>query len=254
MEFIKKTNKKIGLSKFCQLRPKWCVTMDSATGIHNVCVCEILQIAKLSVDALPQDISYMQLLTKLLCNITNRDCMLHNCDDCTGEKNLGAYLDSLFNEAVECGEGYDEVCYHQWHKVEKGISLFEMMPSQEIISNIAISKIAKLSVDALPQDISYMQLLTKLLCNITNRDCMLHNCDDCTGEKNLGAYLDSLFNEAVECGEGYDEVCYHQWHKVEKGISLFEMMPSQEIISNIAEALKKLCPHHFIAKAQAAFL
>ena len=31
-------NVKIGLSKFCFLRPKWCVTADSS-GSHNVCVC-----------------------------------------------------------------------------------------------------------------------------------------------------------------------------------------------------------------------
>lgn len=35
-------NKKIGLSKFCSLRPKWCV-LAGASGTHLVCVCTIHQ-------------------------------------------------------------------------------------------------------------------------------------------------------------------------------------------------------------------
>ena len=41
---------KVGLSKFCKLRPKWCVTVSSS-GSHSVCVCEIHQNTKLMVDA-----------------------------------------------------------------------------------------------------------------------------------------------------------------------------------------------------------
>ena len=41
---------KIGVSKFCQLRPKWCVTVTSA-GTHSVCVCTNHQNPKLMVDA-----------------------------------------------------------------------------------------------------------------------------------------------------------------------------------------------------------
>ena len=43
LEFKKKhENAKVGLSKFCSLRPRWCVTVDSP-GAHSVCVCEIHQ-------------------------------------------------------------------------------------------------------------------------------------------------------------------------------------------------------------------
>ena len=40
---------KIGLSKFCELQPKWCVTISS--GTHSVCVCTVHQNTKLIVDA-----------------------------------------------------------------------------------------------------------------------------------------------------------------------------------------------------------
>jgi len=47
-ELFKKDNPeiKVGLSKFCELRPKWCILPTSA-GIHNVCVCQAHQNVKL---------------------------------------------------------------------------------------------------------------------------------------------------------------------------------------------------------------
>ena len=47
---------KIGLSKFCSLRPKWCVTVSSS-GTHSVCVCTIHQNTKLLVDAFSGNIN-----------------------------------------------------------------------------------------------------------------------------------------------------------------------------------------------------
>ena len=39
---------KIGFSKFCELRPKWCVTVNSS-GTHCVCVCTCHQMLNLCV-------------------------------------------------------------------------------------------------------------------------------------------------------------------------------------------------------------
>ena len=50
--FLNTTDHKIGISKFCQLRPKW-VTVDSSSGVHSVCVCRIHQNAKLLYAATP---------------------------------------------------------------------------------------------------------------------------------------------------------------------------------------------------------
>ena len=47
---------KIGLSKFCSLRPKWCVTVSSS-GTHSVCVCTIHHNTKLLVDAFSGNIN-----------------------------------------------------------------------------------------------------------------------------------------------------------------------------------------------------
>ena len=62
MEFKKRQeNLKVGLSKFCSLRPYWCVTVDSP-GMHSVCVYEIYQNLKLIVDALRANIDYKELM------------------------------------------------------------------------------------------------------------------------------------------------------------------------------------------------
>ena len=45
---------KIGFSKFCEFRPKWCITVNSS-GTHCVCVCTYHQNAKLMCSFLPDN-------------------------------------------------------------------------------------------------------------------------------------------------------------------------------------------------------
>ena len=56
-------NVKLGFSKFCTFRPKWCVLAGSS-GTHSVCVCSIHQNAILLVDAINWDITYKDLILK----------------------------------------------------------------------------------------------------------------------------------------------------------------------------------------------
>lgn len=72
---------KVGKSKFCSLRPPWCVTVDSP-AMHSVCVCEIHQNVKLMVEALPVSSDYKDLMAKLVCSLDARDYMLHRCEQC----------------------------------------------------------------------------------------------------------------------------------------------------------------------------
>jgi hypothetical protein len=56
---------KIGISKFCQLRPKWCVTVGQP-GTHSVCVCCIHQNPLLLLDAMNLNKSKLKELTDML--------------------------------------------------------------------------------------------------------------------------------------------------------------------------------------------
>ena len=97
IEFKKRTNLKVGLSKFCELRPKWCVTVDSS-GMHSVCVCQTHQNLKLLISALPQRIDMKDVFLKTVCSLESRECMLHRyrCINCMGRSNLENYIKSMF--------------------------------------------------------------------------------------------------------------------------------------------------------------
>ena len=72
---------KIGFSKFCSLRPKWCILVG-ASGSHSVCVCTIHQNVLLLVKAVNLD--YHDLIDMIVCDHTSRECMIHRCEICPG--------------------------------------------------------------------------------------------------------------------------------------------------------------------------
>ena len=76
---------KIGFSKFCALCPKYCKVLGSS-GEHAVCVCAIHQNAVLACNALCLD--YKVLMSKVVCNLTNKMCMIHRCLNCPGKIKL----------------------------------------------------------------------------------------------------------------------------------------------------------------------
>ena len=109
----------IGLSKFCELRPKWCISVGGASGLHAVCVCEYHQNVKLLVSQIPGVSDYRILLEKVVCDTTNRICMLHGCDNCPGSSALKEYLKELFEE-----HSIDHVNFRQWQKSNFKCSLY----------------------------------------------------------------------------------------------------------------------------------
>ena len=108
---------KVGLSKFCELRPKECVTVG-ARGTHSVCVCTIHQNVKLMLADLPclQNITYRDLMQQLVCSTEDRNCMLHSCERCPGSTALQHYLE----EKCSVGEDSCEVItYKQWETTDR---------------------------------------------------------------------------------------------------------------------------------------
>ena len=133
LEYLQKfPNDKVGFSKFCDLRPKWCVPVTAA-GMHSVCVCEQHQNAKLITAALPYKIEYKELLTKIVCNVENRNCMLHLCDSCPGKSGLHNYLNESF-ESLDFDLD-DIITYKQWRHQSGGTDLLSLnVTIQEFIA------------------------------------------------------------------------------------------------------------------------
>ena len=102
-------NVKLGFSKFCTFRPKWYVLAGSS-GTHSVCICSIHQNAILLVDAINWDITYKDLISKIVCDSTRNECMMHHCESCLGRAGLKQFLDEQLSDV----DSESEFHYNQW--------------------------------------------------------------------------------------------------------------------------------------------
>ena len=93
----KHPNVNIGFSKFCALRPKWCVLAGSKMT-HFVCVCSTHQNVVLLVDAMDQDLTYNDLIKKIVYNPESNKCIMQWCESCPGTATLKEFLDQELNE------------------------------------------------------------------------------------------------------------------------------------------------------------
>ncbi|XP_066934504.1 uncharacterized protein [Clytia hemisphaerica] len=105
---------KVGFSKFCALRPKSCI-IAGKSGTHSVCVCSIHQNAVLLVDAIQWDITYKDLVNKVVCDSTNRICMMHRCENCPGVEALKVFV----KEKLKDFDEEEEFHYMQWDTTDR---------------------------------------------------------------------------------------------------------------------------------------
>ena len=85
-------NAKIAVSKFCELRPDWCVTVNQR-GVHSVCVCYIHQNPALLISPMNLDKNKLKELTAMLmCKDRKHECMLRMCDNCPNSDKLKDFV------------------------------------------------------------------------------------------------------------------------------------------------------------------
>ena len=99
----------IGFSKFCALRPKWCVLAGSKVT-HSVCVCNAHQNVVLLVNAMDWDLTYKKLNKKIACNTESNKCIMNRCKSCLDAATLKKFLDQKPNEH----EDDEKFIYCQW--------------------------------------------------------------------------------------------------------------------------------------------
>ena len=134
---------KVGLSKFCMLRPKECITVG-CRGTHSVCVCTIHQNVKLMLSALPTEtsITYHDLIKMLVCSPIGKLCMIHRCPECPGIHVLQDYLESLF-EANDISAD-DPIHYKQWVTTDHTTHQDHTMTLNDFLETL-VGKIDKLT-------------------------------------------------------------------------------------------------------------
>ena len=118
---------KIGFSKFCLPRPKWCVAAGSG-GTHSVCVCTIHQNAKLLVNATKTGLTYKELMNVIVFDCDNKTCIVHRCNKCLGTDSLREYLETLL-------DGHEDVhvTFQQWQTTDRSMMVTQTLNVDEFI-------------------------------------------------------------------------------------------------------------------------
>ena len=130
-------DKKIGFSRFAELRPQHCV-LAGASGTHTVCVCTTHQNMKLmflgprlsEIDT-PEGINYPtyhHCLASILCNPPLPICYFGECTSCPGISKLRDDLTTLLDENV-----IDNITYKQWVSVDRSTLETYTKPVDEFV-------------------------------------------------------------------------------------------------------------------------
>ena len=127
-------NTKLGFSKFCALRPKWCISTGSSCT-HKVCVCTIHQNVVLLLHAAESEEYYKNLICLAVCDVSNKECMLQRCDNCPGIEEIQTVLQEKFEDLNE------EIRFKQWVSVDRT----ELVSQQLLISEFVQLLITKIS-------------------------------------------------------------------------------------------------------------
>lgn len=125
---------KVGFSKFCSLRPKWCV-LSGSSGTHSICVCVIHQNVKLLLAACEMEETYHELIEYLVCSPENKDCMLRYCPNCPDNKRLKEFLINKFEE----WDPDDEVTYSMWISTDRSQQATITVPLEEYVETLVKS-------------------------------------------------------------------------------------------------------------------
>ncbi|GBM04149.1 hypothetical protein AVEN_205225-1, partial [Araneus ventricosus] len=127
---------KIGRSKFCELRPKWCV-LAGGSGMHCVCVCLYHQNIKLMIEGANLKVDYKDLLGIIVCDINNYKCMISDCDLCPGKEALS----NMFLEPDD-DDMPDNITFKQWISSERIELVTLIKPRDEFFELFAQKLIA----------------------------------------------------------------------------------------------------------------
>ena len=91
--------------------------------------------------------------------------------------------------------------------------------------------------------------MIKSVCDIENRECMLHFCKNCPGEQGVKNYLNHLEKLTEK-----DEVKYSRWVSTDRSTIETVNVPVETFIEDLSAMIRKLTRHHYIAKAQTHYM
>ena len=128
----------IGFSKFCSLRPKWCI-LAGPKGTHSLCVCTIHQNVKLMLSAIGLERTYHEIIEMIVCSRESKICMIHRCNNCPGieaaENFLQQNMTQTHGQEYENDEDEEErtIDFKQWTTTDRTDLLTMKLPLNEFI-------------------------------------------------------------------------------------------------------------------------
>ena len=84
---------------------------------HSACVCTTHHNVVLLVDVMDWDLTYKDLIKKIVYNPENNKCIMHRCQSCPGTAISKEFFDQEFNEH----EDDDKFNYFQWDTTDRAI-------------------------------------------------------------------------------------------------------------------------------------
>ena len=125
---------KVGFSKFCSLRPKWCVLVG-CSGTHSVCVCTIHQNVVLMMSAVNLDKDHHELMDMMVCCRDSKQCMIHRCPNCPPDtQDLENYLFEQLQPEIDDEDDPCTIQFQQWTNVDRSEMVQQIMAVEDFIS------------------------------------------------------------------------------------------------------------------------
>ena len=97
--------------------------------------------------------------------------------------------------------------------------------------------------------LDYKEMMKAIVCDISDKNCMVHQCPGCPGKSALVSKVQQL-----DCLEETVEVIFKQWESTDRTTMNTLTLLTNEFIKLAASQLDKFTSYSFIAKSQAQYL
>ena len=101
-------------------------------------------------------------------------------------------------------------------------------------------------MDALGWDVTYKDLISEIVCDSTNRECMIHRCENCPGNEALRTFL----NQELTDIDVDEEFHFMQWETTDLATLQTITLTCSEYIGKVVENINILIKHPFLFKVK----
>ena len=101
-----------------------------------------------------------------------------------------------------------------------------------------------LPVNTMNSDLTYKDLIKKIVCNTESNKCIMHRCESCPGTATLKEFLDQELNEH----EDDEKFNYCQWDTTDRAILTTFTATYEEYKETLIDVIDDLTRHSYIAK------